>query len=114
MGYRHLTSVRDGAVERVMLNRPDVRNALDDEVIAELTHWAARVREHRDLRVAVLSGAGSAFSAGAHEFLQTVPNERIDKPFEASVVRSIVSRFVTAPHGHSGRASVARVERSDR
>ena len=67
--------------------------------------------EHAD-RVVFLSGG--AFSAGAHEFLQTVPNERIDKPFEASVVRSIVSRFVTAPHGHSGRASVARVERSDR
>ena len=65
MGYRHLTSDRDGSVERLTLNRPDVRNALNDEMVAELTHWAARVREHRDLRVAVMSGAGSSFSAGA-------------------------------------------------
>lgn len=65
MPYRHLTVVRDGIVERLTLNRPDVRNALNDEVVAELTHWAARAREHRDLRVAVLAGAGPVFSAGA-------------------------------------------------
>lgn len=65
MPYRHLTTERDGAVERLTLNRPDVRNALNDELIAELTHWAARTREQRDVRVVVLAGAGSAFSAGA-------------------------------------------------
>lgn len=65
MTYRHLLTVREGSVERVTLNRPDVRNALNDEAIAELTHWAARVREHHDTRVAVLSGAGTTFSAGA-------------------------------------------------
>lgn len=65
MTYRHLTSARQGDVERLTLNRPDVRNALNDELILELTHWAARVREHRDLRAVVLSGAGTAFSAGA-------------------------------------------------
>lgn len=65
MAYRHLTSTRDGGVERLTLNRPDVRNALNDEMIAELTHWAARVREHRDVRAVVLTGAGGTFSAGA-------------------------------------------------
>lgn len=65
MAYRHLTSVRDGVVERLTLNRPDVRNALNGELIAELTHWAARVREHHDVRVAVMAGAGPSFSAGA-------------------------------------------------
>ncbi len=65
MTYQHLLSTRDGVVERLTLNRPDVRNALNDEVIAELTHWAARVREHRDVRVAVIAGAGRTFSAGA-------------------------------------------------
>lgn len=65
MPYRHLTSVREGAIERLTLNRPDVRNALNDELIAELTHWAARMREQRDVRAVVLAGTGSAFSAGA-------------------------------------------------
>lgn len=65
MTYRHLTSVREGSVERLTLNRPEVRNALNDELIAELTHWAARVRDERAVRVVVLAGAGSTFCAGA-------------------------------------------------
>ena len=56
---------RDGPVERVTLNRPDVRNALNDELIAELTEWAESMRDARDVRVAVLGGAGKTFSAGA-------------------------------------------------
>jgi methylglutaconyl-CoA hydratase len=56
---------RDGAVERVTLNRPDVRNALNDELIAELTEWASSIGGGRDVRVAVLAGAGKTFSAGA-------------------------------------------------
>ena len=43
MTYTHLISQRDGAVERLTLNRPDVRNAFNEHVIAELTAWAAEV-----------------------------------------------------------------------
>ncbi len=63
----HLTSRRDGAVEHLTLNRPDVRNAFNEEVIAELTAWAAATREaaaQGDVRVVVLSGAGKMFCAG--------------------------------------------------
>ena len=45
MSYQHLTIERDGAVERLTLNRPDVRNAFNEHVIAELTTWAAQARE---------------------------------------------------------------------
>ncbi len=63
--FKHLLRVRDGAVERLTLNRPDVRNALNDEVIAELAAWAQDVTQDRTIRAAVLSGAGKSFSAGA-------------------------------------------------
>jgi len=56
---------RDGPVEYVALNRPDVRNAFNDEVIAELTAWAHQARSDPHLRVVVLSGRGTVFSAGA-------------------------------------------------
>jgi methylglutaconyl-CoA hydratase len=56
--------VQDGPVVRVTLNRPDVRNAFNEEVIAELTAWARGVPQS-GARVAVLSGAGKAFCAGA-------------------------------------------------
>jgi methylglutaconyl-CoA hydratase len=63
--YRHLLTEREGAVERLTLNRPEVRNALNHEVIQELTDWADRVRAQPDLRAAVIAGAGASFSAGA-------------------------------------------------
>src|SRR5258707_6753880 len=68
MTYQHLTSTRDGWVERLTLNRPDVRNAFNEDVIAELTAWAARTREaaaRHDIRAVVIAGAGKTFCAGA-------------------------------------------------
>src|ERR1700759_4328778 len=63
--YQHLIVERAGAVERIILNRPQVRNALNSEAIAELTDWATRLTEHREVRAAVIAGAGPSFSAGA-------------------------------------------------
>ncbi|MCC7123632.1 MAG: enoyl-CoA hydratase/isomerase family protein [Acidobacteria bacterium] len=65
MTYQYLTIRRDGAVEHVTLNRPDVRNAFNEAVIAELSAWAASAREDEGLRVVVFGGAGKVFSAGA-------------------------------------------------
>ncbi|CAN5739230.1 enoyl-CoA hydratase-related protein [soil metagenome] len=53
-----------GPVVRVTLNRPDVRNAFNEDVIAELSAWA-RSPMPAGARVAVLAGAGKAFCAGA-------------------------------------------------
>ena len=55
----------DGGVARVTLNRPDVRNAFNDDLIRELTAWAESVQPGGPVRVAVLGGAGKAFCAGA-------------------------------------------------
>src|SRR5262245_23208843 len=76
MGFQFITSVRDGAVERLTLNRPGVRNAFNEEVIAELTAWATGVGDGFRAtavakpvpdtpRVVVLGGAGKMFCAGA-------------------------------------------------
>ena len=65
MAYGHLLSRREGPVEHLTLNRPDVRNAFNEAMIAELAQWAAAVRSEKQLRAAVISGAGSVFCAGA-------------------------------------------------
>lgn len=65
MSYAFITVRRDGPVEHVTLNRPDVRNAFNEQVIEELTAWAAAARQSPGLRVVVLAGAGKVFSAGA-------------------------------------------------
>jgi len=68
MGYQFLDSRRDGPVERLTLNRPEVRNAFNEEMIAELTAWAEATRaagQRGDIRSVVLAGAGKMFCAGA-------------------------------------------------
>jgi enoyl-CoA hydratase len=53
-------------IVRITINRPEARNALSPEVNARLLDLLRRVKEERDARVVILSGAGSrAFSAGA-------------------------------------------------
>jgi methylglutaconyl-CoA hydratase len=63
--FSHLMVRREGPVEHLSLNRPDVRNAFNEQLIAELTEWAAAIRDDRAVRVVVLSGAGKSFCAGA-------------------------------------------------
>jgi methylglutaconyl-CoA hydratase len=65
MPYQFLSVRRDGPVEHVVLNRPDVRNAFNAEMIGELTAWAGGFARQSDARVVVLSGAGKVFCAGA-------------------------------------------------
>jgi methylglutaconyl-CoA hydratase len=55
---------RQGAVARVWLNRPDVRNAFNDAVIAELTTAFRSLGADATLRAIVLGGHGKAFCAG--------------------------------------------------
>ncbi len=52
-------------VAEVWLNRPDVRNAFNDGVIAELAETFAVLGADPALRVVVLGGRGKAFCAGA-------------------------------------------------
>jgi methylglutaconyl-CoA hydratase len=65
MTYRLITTDRHGPVERITLNRPDVRNAFNEQLIAELTAWADATARDSSVRVVVFAGAGKVFSAGA-------------------------------------------------
>ncbi|MGH9317496.1 MAG: enoyl-CoA hydratase-related protein [Thermoanaerobaculia bacterium] len=63
--YTRLRLERDDAVARVILNRPEVRNAFDDVLIEELTRAFRTVAADPGIRVVVLSGEGASFCAGA-------------------------------------------------
>lgn len=61
----HMSVRRDGVVARVVLERPDVRNAFNAELIAELTGAIEELRGESAVRAVILEGQGSHFSAGA-------------------------------------------------
>jgi len=56
---------REGAVARVWLDRPEVRNALNGALIAELAETFAGIAADDAVRAIVLGGSGKAFCAGA-------------------------------------------------
>jgi len=57
--------VERGRVTRVRLNRPDVRNALDQATIAALAETFHAIADDEGVRAVVLSGEGKAFCGGA-------------------------------------------------
>jgi methylglutaconyl-CoA hydratase len=62
---KHLLLDTTAGVTTVTLNRPDVRNAFNDEVIAELTAVFLELGKRPEVRCVVLAGSGPAFCAGA-------------------------------------------------
>lgn len=52
-------------IATISLNRPEKRNALNPELVDELTSAFIRASEDDDVKVIVLKACGSAFSAGA-------------------------------------------------
>lgn len=56
---------RDGPVATLTLDRPDRRNALSPELMAQLADAVRDAGRDPGVRIVVLAGAGAAFSAGA-------------------------------------------------
>ncbi|MFP4528314.1 MAG: enoyl-CoA hydratase/isomerase family protein [Candidatus Kapaibacterium sp.] len=56
---------REENVARITLNRPDVHNAFNNELIDELFDVFTRLKQAEDIRCIVLTGAGKSFCAGA-------------------------------------------------
>src|SRR5260370_42517721 len=54
---------RDG-VGTITLNRPERLNAITFEVYHELTDFLAKLRDEKEVRVVVITGAGRAFCSG--------------------------------------------------
>ena len=65
MSYETLEIVRDGGVATIWMNRPDVHNAFNAQLIADLTTACIELDADDAVRAMVLAGRGKSFSAGA-------------------------------------------------
>ena len=64
MSYKTLIVKKEGAVDRVTLNRPDALNAMNPELVDELQDYFGKLYTDHSVRIVVLKGAGRAFCAG--------------------------------------------------
>jgi methylglutaconyl-CoA hydratase len=63
--YQTITFEIENQIAKVTLNRPEIHNAFDDVMITELLSVFQEISKLKDVRVAVLSGNGQSFCAGA-------------------------------------------------
>ena len=67
MTYREISFEQQGTIAILTLNRPDVRNTITEPaMIEEILDACRRVQADETLSVMILTGAGSAFSAGGN------------------------------------------------
>jgi methylglutaconyl-CoA hydratase len=68
MKIKPFTTIRieqRGKAAWVILNRPEVRNAFNNVMISEIAEAFRAINKRKDLRIAVVTGEGNAFCAGA-------------------------------------------------
>lgn len=70
----HCRVERDGHVVVVTMDRPEARNALSTDMLVGLADAWAYVSDEPEVRVAVLTGAGGTFCAGADLKAMGVPS----------------------------------------
>ena len=67
MDYREIVFEQHGSIAYLTLNRPDIRNAItSDLMITEIVDVCTRSQADDTIKVLVVSGAGSCFSAGGN------------------------------------------------
>ncbi|MDB5012949.1 MAG: enoyl-CoA hydratase/isomerase family protein [Daejeonella sp.] len=83
----------------ITLNRPEKRNALNSEVIFELTKVFNEANNHPEVKVIVLRANGQVFSAGADlAYLQQLQNNSLeDNLADTNLLKELYITIYTAP-----------------
>ncbi|MCB1626020.1 MAG: enoyl-CoA hydratase/isomerase family protein [Pseudomonadales bacterium] len=106
MSYTTLELTKEAAVTTIWLNRPDVRNAFNDTLIAELDAALVALAADDAVRVIVLAARGAAFSAGADlNWMRRMANYSDEENrADALKLARLLQRLATHP-----RPTIARV-----
>ena len=103
----NLTVATRDRVARITLNRPEVRNAFNDEVIGELTQAFTAVGQNPAVRAVVLAAEGPAFCAGAdlNWMRRMADYTRDENRADAGQLAAMLHAIYTCP-----KPTVARVQ----
>ena len=84
--FKTLEIIIKDKVCEVRLNRPDVHNALNDELIYDLYEAFELLNDEKDIRVIVLTGNGKSFCAGADlNWMKSVVNYSYEQNYADSL-----------------------------
>jgi len=105
-----ILSATENAIRTLTLNRPDKRNALNDELIAELKDALRAADADESLRAVVICGAGKDFCSGADlSALQKIATASYEENVEDArslaelfeLIRKVRVPVIAAVHGRA-------------
>lgn len=105
-GFHTLSAKVDArGVATVTLNRPDKHNALNGEMIAELSDIAQALASDKGVRIIVLTGAGKSFCAGGdfNWFASNVQKSRTERVEQSASLAHLLRRLDALPKPLIGR-----------
>jgi methylglutaconyl-CoA hydratase len=80
MEYQYIEALIEEGIGRITLNRPEKRNAFNDQLVSELKMALHIFIEDASCRIIVFAGHGPAFSAGADlSYLQSLQNNSLEE-----------------------------------
>jgi enoyl-CoA hydratase len=88
----------------ITLNRPEIHNAINRELLRHLITSLREVKNHDEIRVAILTGKGTSFCSGVD--LKAVTSENIFDPFDdgtdlPDVIHTCKKPIIGAINGHA-------------
>jgi methylglutaconyl-CoA hydratase len=101
----------DGRIARVTLNRPEIHNAFNEVMIAELLEVFQKLKNDEKLRVVILSGEGKSFCAGADiHWMKKMKNYTYQENFEdALALANLMYEMFSFPKPLVGRINGAAI-----
>ncbi|NUM33338.1 MAG: enoyl-CoA hydratase/isomerase family protein [Candidatus Brocadiae bacterium] len=97
--YKTLVVSVSKGILSVVLNRPEIHNAFDENVIQELNEAFVAAKEDKSIRCLVLSGQGASFCAGADmNWMRKMKNYSYEKNYEdAYLLSEMLYRLYALP-----------------
>ena len=86
MGDSEVLLERSGSIARVILNRPERRNALGVRTLPALNEALDAIEADRDIGVVILTGRGPVFCGGG-DLDEIMSPERTDREWEFGIIR---------------------------
>ena len=98
--YKFVTyeTLESGSIARIMLNRPDTRNAQNRGMLVELNDAFLRAEADDEVRVVILGGHGPMFTSG-HDMGGRVPRGDAARPRTSTKAGGPTAAPARAPSG---------------
>lgn len=117
-----LKEINENNVAILSMNRPEVRNAFNDEMISEMTETFKSLGKDKNVRAVVLQGNGESFCAGGDlNWMKSMVNysekenvEDSEKLYEMyQALREIPVPVICLVHGHAMGGALGLIAASD-